>query len=432
MGTKIGLRGWLLFGAILLLPVGARAQDPPGQPSAAENGALPYPLLPITIDAQGYTARGQDYAPEEVQAPLPLGSTRPESGLFYGSEFIFFRQTRPIKDQLIAVRGFFDVTGESFGNGPLNPGTFVGSGEQALKANNLGTRSYQPGFEIFLGWRFKEGVTVEFDWYHLWQVHYSGGATLVPSLFQGQGTIQENTFLTSFVYNFTPDYAGPPGRISGTGFAAYGIWDAASIMDMAFYQRYDEYDIKGRIPMFESDWNRSYALMGARFAWIWERFRWQTFAYDANGNSGPQWQAVYSNVDSNRMYGPFIGCGDECRLGDTPIGTFAISLDTTAAALLDIVKTRQSYERADRQTSSRHNTTMYEIVPEVTANLNLWWYPQGVEGMQLRVGYDLFAFFNTVGSPYPVAFNLAAPESQFQAGIFRFFDGFIAGIALSF
>lgn len=429
MGTKFGLRGWLLLGVIVLLPAGARGQDAASSNADALDGALPYPLMPVTVRAQTWTP---EYAPEDPQSPLPNGSTRPESGFYFGSEFIFWRQTRPIKDQLLAVRGFFDVDGEVTGV----PGTFVGSGAPALFANNLGTRNYQPGFEMVLGWRFKEGVAVDFDWYHLFEVKYAGGATLIPSLYQGEGQSLENTFLTSFVYNYTPDWAGAAGKVTTSIFGAslpaanmavYGIWNGATIMDIAFFQRYDQYDLKARIPLFETDWNRTYGLVGGRFAWIWEKFRWM-----ANDYTGPADEADYDNVISNRMYGPFIGCGDECRLGDTPIGTFALSLDCTAAALLDVVKTREIYMRGDRYTSSRNDNTEYEVVPEVGASINLWWYPASLEGVELRIGYDMFAFFNTIGSPYPVAFNLAAPETQWQAGIFRFFDGFHTGVSISF
>lgn len=422
MRTKIGLRGLLLLlGAVALVPGPAHAQEP---------GAIGTVFWPLA-DSPPPVVRGQDYAPEDPQFPLPLGSNRPEQGLYAGAEFVFMRQTRPIKNQLIAVRGFFDADGSVTGV----VGTFVGSGRAALLADDLGSRSYQPGLNVVLGYRFQDGVAVEFSWLDLQKVRYSGGASIEPPLFQG-GQDLADTFLSSFVFNFPNEFAGPPNKISNPQAAAnpnatFGIWNAASIMTIEFAQFFQQMDFSGRIPIWQTDCNRMYGLLGLRFAWIWERFRWRTVDLDTAGNAGPDDVGLYNNVVSNRMYGPFVGCGDECRLGDTPVGTFAVSLDWRAAALVDIVRELEKYERGDKFISAKRNRTQYEGVPEVSGQLNLWWYPP-IEGVQVRVGYDMMAFFNTVSAPNPVAFNLLSPEPTWKAGQFRLIEGFNAGIAFSF
>src|SRR5262245_60741407 len=62
--------------------------------------------------------RGQDYAPPDPVWPLPLGHDRMEAtgGLYLAGEFLYFVQTNPLDHQLIAVRGFFDSTGQLSGH----------------------------------------------------------------------------------------------------------------------------------------------------------------------------------------------------------------------------------------------------------------------------------------------------------------------------
>lgn len=418
MGSNIGWRGLIVLAGALALLTGPVLAQEPGVPDA---GTPPSDPVPAPI------FRGQDYAPEDPQFPLPLGSTRPEQGLYVAGEFVYLHQTRPVKDQLIGIRGFFDSDGSITGT----VGQFVGSGTPALFANDLGSRSYQPGWNIAIGYRFHDNVAVEFSWLEVQKVRYNGGASIEPAFFRG-GQDLADTFISSFVFNFPNDYAGPAIKTTqGNPFALYGIWNGASIMNIEFAQTFQQWDLTGRIPICLSDWNRMYGLIGGRFSWIWERFRWRTVSIDIAGQADPSDAAVYSNIVSNRMYGPFIGCGDECRLGDTPIGTFAVSLDTRAAALLDVVRELEKYELGDKTTTAKRNRTEYEIVPQLQAQLNFWWYPP-IEGVQIRFGYDLIGFFNTVSAPRPVAFNLESPESMWVNGTFRLVDGFNAGIAFSF
>jgi hypothetical protein len=395
-------------------------------------------------------AWGQDYFPPDPVVPLPLYHDRPETGGFYAAgECIFWRQTNPLKPQTVAFRGLLDfdgsisadfngVTVEPINGGPPfilpgtpHPGTFIGSGRDALNTAQVhGPQTYQPGFDFILGWRFESGVALEVAWYHLLEAKYGAVATLVPPNLN-PGQLLADSFLFSPVFNFPNDFAGPPNKIAlGNPNAAFGIWNAATVMSESFVQRFDQLDIRGRIPICESDNNRTYGLIGPRFVWLWERFSWRTVSQDAAGNSSQEDVAIYSNVTSNRLYGVFLGCGDECRLGDTPIGTFSVSLDVNAAMFADVIKERAKYERADRFTASQLARTEYKAVPELQAQLNLWWYP--IEGIQVRVGYDAMGFFNTVSSPYPVDFNYSLDKNLWRDGTFRFIDGINAGIGFIF
>src|SRR5262245_948847 len=53
-------------------------------------------------------APAQQYAPADPQVPIPYGSTRPEDGgLYTFGMFGMYRQTNPLRNQLVAVRGFY-------------------------------------------------------------------------------------------------------------------------------------------------------------------------------------------------------------------------------------------------------------------------------------------------------------------------------------
>src|SRR5205085_4454319 len=64
--------------------------------------------------------------------------------------------------------------------------------------------------------------------------------------------------------------------------AAYGIWNAATIMSESFMQRHDEYDLIGRLPLCQTDCSRWYGLFGARHVAIWERYNWRTVSVQTN------------------------------------------------------------------------------------------------------------------------------------------------------
>jgi hypothetical protein len=52
--------------------------------------------------------------------------------------------------------------------------------------------------------------------------------------------------------------------------------------------------------------------------------------------------------------------------------------------------------------------------------------------MQMRIGYDIMSFFNTVSSPDPVSFNYGTLDPPFRDWTVRVLDGFEAGICFIF
>ena len=152
--------------------------------------------------------------------------------------------------------------------------------------------------------------------------------------------------------------------------------------------------------------------------------------YDVNGMADATSAADYSNIVSNRLYGPHLGWGNEMYLGSTPIGAFAVSVDFDTALMMDIVKERAKYELEDRSISASRKRDEYTLVPELSANIGIWWYP--IQAIQVRIGYDVMTFMNTIGSRQPVDFNYGALAPEWNHIPFRFFDGFRAGIGFVF
>lgn len=382
-------------------------------------------LSPKTAFGQG----GLDYVPPDPVWPIPTFSSRPENGgPFTFGEFVMFRQTNPLRHQTIATRGFIDQDG-STGFGP--PGTYIGDGSVALEARQAGgPNSYQPGFNIGLGWKFRDGSVVDVSWMHLAKkTNFAGAALIGGPLGFNPGLLLQNTFLTAQVFNFPIEYAGPATDLAvGNPNATFGIWNAADHMTIEFNQRTEQIQGRFRVPVFETENCRTYGLTGARFFWIWERFKWRTVDADITGAASAFDVAQYTNIVSNRMYGPFVGCGTEYYCGSNRLGAYAISLDLDAALLLDVVKERAKYELGEKfaPPQSKRSITDYKIVPEVSAAVKLWWYP--AEGIQIQVGWDFMAFFNTIAGRNPVDFDYSRVTPAWERVPVRFFDGFRAGI----
>lgn len=399
----------------------------PSQGSYALTGFARNPgaNLPPVIRAQdGYNELDMS-GRDQPTVPLPISSSRPESGGFYTAiEFSLYRQPRNLAPQIIARRGLVDDDGSIqadlggtwmvFGAGSTPvfvpgaqgaPGTFLGSGTPALLASDLNSaRTYQAGFTYTLGWKFSDGTAFEFSWLHLQPAVYSAGASILPPG-HTVGPALVDTFLFSPVYNFPNNYAGEAQKLSlGNPGAAFGIWNGAGSEWEYFRQHYDQGDWTVRTQVRNDPISRTYVTAGGRFAWIWEGYQWRTVSQTFDGQSGPQDVAVYSNDVSNRMYGMALGVEQEIYLGSTPkLGAWAISFHGDFAPLLDVVKERVEYALADRSTANKKAVTTYTFAPELNGNIKLAWYP--INGVEVKFSWNSMAFFNTVHTYNPVSFD---------------------------
>jgi hypothetical protein len=373
------------------------------------------------------------YAQIEVPPVIftgPLSHPRYADGGFYtGFQFLSMKTNRPLKDQNLAIRGIRDFDGTASGTGI--PNTFIGSGEPALNMNDVrGPGIWQPGWDIFFGWRFENGIAVEFNWRHLVQASYNAQVGLIPWNFN-VGSTFENTFLFSPVTNFTNDWAGNPNNIPiGSSAATFGIWNAASTMQLEYVQRYDTYSINARLPIWDGSEFRTYGLFGPRIVWIYDRTTWRTVDQDEDGNADGSTVGVYSNTISNRMYGVHGGFGNDWFLGSTPIGGFACSWEVEGGLYFNPVKTRAAWERGDRAIGLTRSRRFNNLVPSAEAKVGLWWYPW--EAISVQIGYDIQTYFNTITSYRPVDFNMGTIDPQYDSHFFRWFHGFRVGIGFVF
>jgi hypothetical protein len=372
---------------------------------------------------------------ESTQTPLPLGNDRPDTGGIYGyGEFLFMHANRSIGSQAIAKRGFIDSDGSLTGA----PGLFVGSGRQALDTTSFGRTTWTPGFRFGIGYRLEDGTAISLNYAHLASAKYWTAATAVPPDFNPGSNLSES-FLFSPVFAFSPNFAGPQNKVGtltngltgtatqlGSGGSPYGIWNGATTMEVFYVQRFDNWDLSARLPVYETETARSYALVGFNHPWIWETFKWRTVSYDQNGNAGPLDVGVYSNILSQQMYGPMIGCGSEIYLGKG----FSFSGQVTAAALLDIVKERARYELGDQSAGAKRSRMEYNVVPNVNGNLSVNWFP--INGVQFRAGYNIWSFFNTTYMEKPVGFDFGAIDPSYKTRVLRLFHGFNIGVSFNF
>ena len=412
-------------------------------------------LVMVTLVGGSTSVRGQFDGTYDVpglpqaNVPIPTGQAG-HQGVYTFGEFIILTQTWTLGDQTVAFRGLVDSSGDITGT----PGTYIGSGKVALSTKDFGRVSYNPGYRIGAGYALGNGISVEASFLQQMDRNYHAGATLASPFFRSARDLSD-TYLVAGVFNFPPQFAGPLTQttfddVDGIipvvrqsfgpqldvlslgnqnpfqGGNTYGIWNAAAVMDIQYNQRFTEGQIQVRVPMFQTEYSRIYGLAGGRFDWFFERFQWRTVAYDILGRSSPRTAADYTNTLSQRMYGPFVGCGHEVYLGNR----FAVSLDVTGAALLDLVKERAKYELRSEEIQNKHSRDTFNIVPSFTANLNLWWYP--LEGVQMRVGYNAWTFFNTRRMENPIDFNYGQIDPVYETQYFRLVHGVNVGLGLFF
>jgi hypothetical protein len=389
----------------------------PARPSAPPMGSIL-----ARGQAESYQAPG---LPLE-NVPTPLGNPGTH-GFYTIFEFLMLTQSWTVGDQTVAFRGLVDSRGLITGL----PGTYIGSGVPALSTKDFPRRTWQPGFTVGLGYKFDNGLSVYATYTHLFERDYHAGASLASPFFRSKPDLSD-TFLVAGVFNFPPQFAGPPVKTSADtnpvtgGGNFYGIWNGAATMDIQFNQWFNQAEIGARVPLFQTEYSRIYGLAGGRFNMFMERFIWRTVDYDINGNSESDWAADYNNTLSQRMYGPFIGCGHEVWLGKR----MSVSLDVTAAALLNVIKERAKYELRDQTIANKLSRDELGFVPSFTANLNVWWYP--IEGVQIRAGYNAWTFFNTMNMDQPIGFNYGAIDPAYNTQVFRLLHGVNVGLGLFF
>jgi hypothetical protein len=266
---------------------------------------------------------------------------------------------------------------------------------------------------------------IDFSYMRHNETKYSAVASLVPETLH-PGSLLQETFLFSPVFNFPFEFGGAPEKIAlGNPLAAFGIWNGANVMSLSFVQRTSIYDITYRVPIYNSEYCRCYGMVGGRYVQLWENFSWRTVSTTWDGTAGQDDFATYNALTSNNMWGADIGLGSEFYMGHG----FAFSLDGRYATLMNFAREQAKYVRGDFAIGNKRAVRKFDVVPELQATANVWWYP--FSGCQVRFGYDAMAFFNTYGTEQPVDFNYGSMTPGWQK-INRYLTGFNAGIGFIF
>lgn len=199
------MRQWFIRGAVLAAALGgpgrAHAQD---DPLGFLEATYPMPVARGQAPANVGFDAGLN---SEPNIPIPTGHSG-DAGFYAAAEYVMLTQNRTIGAQTVALRGIIDSSGLVSGQS----GAYVGNGLEALNTDQLGRTTYQPGFQVELGYRFEDGTRLYANYLQLFDAHYSAGASLVPPGQVG-GTNLVNTFLVSPVFNFNPQYAGPATKL---------------------------------------------------------------------------------------------------------------------------------------------------------------------------------------------------------------------------
>jgi hypothetical protein len=444
MMTRTRWLAGLLLGAFFLAPAAAPAQDMNvGEPS--------------------------------WQFPIPTMWGQKDEGWYFAAEGLFFRLNNPIRSQVIATRGIFDVDGSIDGRGDLidaldgteviqqlysqigQPGHFVGPKIPALSANEVGRDSFEPGWRITGGYRLRNGIVIEASFWRLAEFSNTAAAGIIPGGgvgFGGPGVGLSNagSFLTAPFFNFTPDFAGPlrdvvsnvypnpvingvgvtlsPAQITeirqlgGIAVPAFGIWNGAENMTLEFVQRAMNAEINCRMPVNQTECERTYMMAGARYMNVFERFRFRTVDLDIDSISDPLNAATYENQWTNFLYGAQIGYGYENYIGQG----FSWSVEGRIGLFVDVRETAVKVERGDADGPAQYRDDT-SLSPFFQAGIFAWWYP--LEGVQLRCGYEFLGIFNVRRSEQPVTFDLGKLMPTYE-DMFMRFDGLSGGIAFIF
>ena len=382
-------------------------------------------------DASGLPG-GSEWDGFPLQTRTPLGSPA-KQGFYATADLLFFAKTNTLRNQIIAYRGLVDSGGALTGV----PGTYIGSGAVGLSTDMFGRRSYTPGWKLAVGFKTEDNIQVQLSYLAVHKQDYNASATLVPRGFVGRRDLVD-TFLTAPVYNFPQAYAGPDQKTTLDGLTVppnptplptglfYGIWNGASVMTIRYTEDYTQWELGARVPLFDTPYSKIYGLGGVRMEWFMERFQWRAQSFDINGNAGPNTAANYTNNLSQRMYGPYVGCGHEVYAGSR----FSMSTDLNAGILFNVIKERAKYELEDQTIQNKRSVNDIGLVPTVGGNANLWWYP--IEGLQVRFGYNAQTFFGTKNMAEPVGFNYGGIDPKYDFQAFRIVHGVNVGVGFFF
>jgi hypothetical protein len=443
--------------------------------------------LPTAARAQG----GGSLGPPMWEMPMPLMWGERNEGIYTAFEALIMRINNPLHTQVVGIRGIFDEAGTIQGQGELVnvndgriattpyittlfgdrgvPGQFLGSGMGAMTTGDVGDDKYEPGMRFTIGYRFRNGVAIEGNYWSLAATRHQSSAGIVPPRnFGGVGSQFYDSFISAPFFNFTPYFAGPSfdvisntylltrpaganpvnlvtaGNQNGAnqvittddvindlirfrGFVvpAYGIANGAELMEQSLRQRFASAELNARVPFCTAEVTRTYGLIGVRYINFDERYRLRIVDMDIEGSSLAENAMQYENKISNKYYGGQAGIGTESYIANG----FAITFEGKLGVLAENSRATVKVLREDLAVGLRKVDNQVNTTTMFQAGAYLWWYP--MEGIQMRIGYEFLGILGSRRSPDPVDFDLGKLNPGYDK-LFLRVDGVTGGLAFIF
>lgn len=430
-------------------------------------------------------------ASPQWEVPMPLSWGEKDEGFYFSAEATVMRINNALRNQTVARRGFIDRDGSIVGDpegGTLdvfdtaNPPNYIttllanrgpagavyGSQEVALSTGDVNRDMFQPGTRLTLGYRLRNGMSVEASYLGITKSRTSATGGIIP---RSGGTAQDNadSYLYSDFYNFTPYYAGPQREILSNVFlgttppgTAGAVFIAPTPADLATYGAFavSAYGITNgferviisellaahtmelnlRVPVLQVEGTRTYWTGGLRYLSTTERFRMviedmgfpdQGATTIGNGTIQDnevrnEWGLRYTNKQKNTFYGLQTGVGGEAYL----MNGFAVSLDGKIGLLAQQSRTSVTLNRLDSAIGLQKRTNNeFTMAPMFQGGAYLWWYAH--EGITFRAGYEYMGVLNAVRMTDPIDYDLGRLDPRSKKTLWSL-DGFTLGVSFTF
>jgi hypothetical protein len=429
-----------------------------------------------------------NFGSPQWETPFPFMWGQKDEGFYFATEAVVMRMNNAMRNQVVARRGLRDIDGSIHGSGQLldwvtpagtyittlfedrgTPGQIIGSGEVALTTNETTRDLFQPGGRVTLGYRFRNGMSVEFSYMGLTKARSTAFAGSPPHT-HAVGIDDANSFLFSDFFNFSPYFAGPqrdvisdvsltqippgPGTtvaiaptpadwnaFGGWAVSAYGITNGAEFYSIQEDLSMHTSELNLRVPVSQFEGTRTYWTGGFRYISTLEKFRMRvedhgisttTAGFNNGGTfeadeSRPEWSLRYTVKQKNIFYGLQTGVGGEAYL----FNGFAVSLDTKLGVLAETSRTSTVLQRLDLESGIgiKHTNNQINLAGLFQGGAYLWWYP--VEGVQFRVGYEYLGIVGARRMAEPLDYNWGH-LNPIARNSYLSVDGIVAGVAFIF
>lgn len=432
-------------------------------------------------------------ASPQWEVPLPLQWGEKDEGFYFSAEAVVMRMNNALKGQVVARRGFIDRDGSIVGTpgteidvfntatppvyfttllaerGPA--GAIYGSQEVALSTSEISQDVFQPGSRITLGYRLRNGMSIEGSYMGITKTRNAATAGIIPAS-GSTGQNNYDSYMYSDFYNFGPAFAGPQREILSNVFlgtlppgsaalgavfiapvplelqtfgayatSAYGITNGFELVSITELLSIHTSELNLRVPIAQFEGTRTYWTGGFRYISTTERFRMiihdQGFpdasttalgggvTIDSNEDRNV-WDMEYTTKLKNIYYGLQTGVGGEAYL----MNGFAISLDCKIGLLAEQSRSSVVVNTLDSEYGVvKRTNNLFTVAPMFQGGAYLWWYAH--EGITFRVGYEFLGILNARRMVDPIDYDLSRANPTAKYSFFSL-DGFTAGVSFNF